>query len=328
MGRMPAPTASRSPRTASVARDPMPWGHTLAFYIGIPLMFAVLNGANHAGMAHGMSVTSGVVYWIGLCVPLWLVFDLMTRGVALALRPWTPPLWLVLLAGAVAGLLVVPPYVDWYVTRMVPLLSNAPTRFEAVRLLQVRVTDIDRLIGMTVWPSIWIGINYYYDRMLSIPRYRGLVVEIAATAESPTSSPIERPLRAGVQPVSEEGINPAVADPLGDIGFLRQLPAKVGTEIVALQAEDHYIRVYTALGNALVRYRFKDAVREVAPLGGMRVHRSFWVCEKYVTRVRPAGDGLELLMSSGLRIPVSRASLAAVRARNWTPRGGAGLPLA
>jgi len=322
-------------RWASVARDPMPWRHALAFYLGIPLLLAALNGANHAGLAHSMSVSLGVVYWVGLCVPLWLAFDAMTRAVAVVLRPWALSLWIVLFVGALASLMAVPPYVDWYVAHVAPALGAAPVDFQAVRLLTVGVSNLDRLIGMVIWPLLWISVNYYYDRMLSIPRYRGRIMELepsgAATpaqiqtafGKEPGPQPHRQPLEPAVPPSDQPAqvptnvepiVSSAVADPRTQAGILTQLPAKLGTDVVALQAEDHYVRVYTVLGSCLVRYRFKDAVQEVQALRGRRVHRSFWVRDRYVERASAAGDLLELVLSTGLRVPVSRAYRTAARA--------------
>lgn len=306
-------------RWASVARDPMPLRHALAFYLGIPLLLAALNGANHAGLAHSMSVSMGIVYWVGLCVPLWLAFDVMTRAVAVMLRPWAPPLWVVLFAGSVAGLAVVPPYVDWYVAAVAPALGSSPQGFQAVRLLEMRVSELDRVLGVVIWPLFWICVNYYYDRMLSIPRYRGRIMELeaapatgagAAAAGSEESVHVQVPARD--EPIVSRSAEAADAA-LADVGILRQVPPRLGTDIVALQAEDHYVRVYTLAGSALVRYRFKDAVEELRGLSGRRVHRSFWVRDRHVERTRTLGDGLEIVMSTGLRVPVSRAYRSAVR---------------
>jgi len=307
-------------RWASVARDPMPWRHALAFYLGIPVLLAALNGANHAGLAHDMTVSQGIVYWTGLCVPLWLAFDLTTRAVAVALRPWALPLWVVLFAGAVGCLAAAPPYVDWYVARVAPALGAPLAGFQAVRLLAVPASELDRWIAITIWPLLWISINYYYDRMLSIPRYRGRIMELEPVEAAAEAAPAATPPASAQVPTDDEPIVATTpAESPSDAGLLRQLPAGLGTDIVALQAEDHYVRVYTVLGSALVRYRFKDAIDELAGLGGRRVHRSFWVRDRYAERTRATGDLLEIVMSTGLRVPVSRAYRSAARAITQNP---------
>ncbi|MGH6783457.1 MAG: hypothetical protein ACREBP_02415, partial [Sphingomicrobium sp.] len=42
--------------------------------------------------------------------------------------------------------------------------------------------------------------------------------------------------------------------------LLLRLPKRLGEEIVALEAEDHYLRVHTALGSDLVLMRLSDAI--------------------------------------------------------------------
>ncbi|MBL8554021.1 MAG: hypothetical protein JNL41_07060, partial [Phenylobacterium sp.] len=52
---------------------------------------------------------------------------------------------------------------------------------------------------------------------------------------------------------------PAEAEP-GRPRLLARLPGRLGDEVIALQAEDHYVRVHTALGSDLLLLRFADAV--------------------------------------------------------------------
>ena len=57
--------------------------------------------------------------------------------------------------------------------------------------------------------------------------------------------------------------------------------AAVGVKI-ALQGEDHYVRIHTALGSELVLMRLGDAIQELDGLEGERVHRSWWVARRAV----------------------------------------------
>ena len=96
--------------------------------------------------------------------------------------------------------------------------------------------------------------------------------------------------------------------------ILERLPAALGPEIVALEAEDHYVRVHTARGSVLILMRFADAIAELDGLRGLRVHRSWWVARAAVTGAAKAGRRAELKLSNGLSVPVSRAAMAEARA--------------
>lgn len=88
--------------------------------------------------------------------------------------------------------------------------------------------------------------------------------------------------------------------------FLRKLPRSLGTDIVALTAELHYLRVYTSLGDALILMSFSRAVQALAGIPGVVVHRSHWVANEHVVQVKTKGNRTFCLLSTGLSLPVSR----------------------
>jgi hypothetical protein len=57
-------------------------------------------------------------------------------------------------------------------------------------------------------------------------------------------------------------------------GFLRKANLSIGHDVIALEAQEHYLKVYTALGDDLVMYRMRDAVSALKNWPGIRVHRS------------------------------------------------------
>lgn len=97
------------------------------------------------------------------------------------------------------------------------------------------------------------------------------------------------------------------------------LPPHRRGKLIALEAEDHYLRVYTERGDALIHRRFGDALHQVAAIEGLRVHRSWWVARQAVARVVRDGDRLVLELQNGLRVPVSRTYALAVREAGILP---------
>jgi DNA-binding LytR/AlgR family response regulator len=83
--------------------------------------------------------------------------------------------------------------------------------------------------------------------------------------------------------------------------------------MVSLSAEDHYVRVVTDHGNALIRYRFSDALSEVRGLPGIQVHRSHWVAVRAIERVRSSGKTYCLVLKDGSEFPVSRTNVGVLR---------------
>lgn len=97
--------------------------------------------------------------------------------------------------------------------------------------------------------------------------------------------------------------------------LLNRLPPEIGSGIIALETEDHYLRVHTADGSALLLMRMADAVALIDAQLGAQVHRRWWVAEAAVTGLRSEGQKLSLCLVDGRLVPVGRTFAAAVRAR-------------
>jgi DNA-binding LytR/AlgR family response regulator len=95
------------------------------------------------------------------------------------------------------------------------------------------------------------------------------------------------------------------------------LPPELGSAIIALEMEDHYVRVHTMLGSALVLMRMRDAVALLGELEGMQVHRSWWVARGAVEDVLREGRNVRLKLARGVEAPVARANIAALRDARW-----------
>lgn len=99
--------------------------------------------------------------------------------------------------------------------------------------------------------------------------------------------------------------------------FFRRLPPKLGTDLLSLTAEDHYVRVTTALGSDLVLCRLSDAIAEIGAENGQRVHRSHWVAQGAVASVDRGGGKTALVLTNGESIPVSQSYMASLREAGW-----------
>ncbi len=95
--------------------------------------------------------------------------------------------------------------------------------------------------------------------------------------------------------------------------FFDRLPAALGTDIVTLQAQDHYLKVTTPIGSEMILMRLGDAEKELAGVAGLRVHRSWWAAKKHISELKRDGDRVFLEMSNGEEIPVSRSYTKRVR---------------
>ena len=102
-----------------------------------------------------------------------------------------------------------------------------------------------------------------------------------------------------------------------DVRFLERLPPALGSQLLALEMEDHYVRAHTPLGSELVLLRMRDAVAELEGLDGAQVHRSWWVARGAVEDVKRDGRNVRLVLENGLEAPVSRANVKPLKDAGW-----------
>ncbi|MET0239253.1 MAG: LytTR family DNA-binding domain-containing protein [Sphingobium sp.] len=106
--------------------------------------------------------------------------------------------------------------------------------------------------------------------------------------------------------------------------FARLGPRFVGP-VLALESEDHYVRVHGRQASELVLMRLRDAIAEMDGMPGEQTHRSWWVARDAVTHVNRTGRTLEIVLANGEKVPVARDSVDRLEASGFLPaRNGAG----
>jgi len=94
-----------------------------------------------------------------------------------------------------------------------------------------------------------------------------------------------------------------------------RLPSYLGRDVICIRADNHHIEVTTTRGHARILMRLADAQADLATLPGMRVHRSHWVNLTMVSHTQSRQGAMDLVLSTGVRVPVSRALRATVSAQ-------------
>ncbi len=106
--------------------------------------------------------------------------------------------------------------------------------------------------------------------------------------------------------------------PEAERAFRMRLSAKRrGARLIALEAEDHYVRVHTDAGSELLAMRFAEAVEELALAHGYRLHRSWWAHADAIEAVRWNRGTGEARLKGGIAAPVSRSCAAALKEAGW-----------
>lgn len=146
-----------------------------------------------------------------------------------------------------------------------------------------------------------------------------LLIVYATTPRSPKTDEPAAPAPASTSPAND-------APPAGfPSALLGRLPPEIGGDIIALETEDHYLRVHATGGSALILMRMADAVALLDPRLGAQVHRRWWVAQAAVAGTRAEGQKLSLRLIDDRLVPVGRTFAAAARARFGDARG-AGSP--
>ncbi|WP_372781973.1 LytTR family DNA-binding domain-containing protein [Phenylobacterium sp.] len=100
--------------------------------------------------------------------------------------------------------------------------------------------------------------------------------------------------------------------------FLDRLPPRLrGAELLALEADDHFLRIHTDRGSGLILMRLCDAVAELDGAEGTQTHRSWWVARRAVVGVTRGGGRACFTLKDGVKAPVSRTYAPALRREGW-----------
>ncbi len=128
-----------------------------------------------------------------------------------------------------------------------------------------------------------------------------------------------KPLRAVAAPVIADTAVPSGPANAQNNRFSARLPLPLrGAEIVALEAEDHYLRVHLSSGQStLVLMRLSDAIAELPAEAGARTHRSWWVARNAVSDFAKADGRATLTVNGSLEAPVSRSYYKALSDAGW-----------
>ena len=101
--------------------------------------------------------------------------------------------------------------------------------------------------------------------------------------------------------------------------FADRLPLAIRSQrIIALEAEDHYLRVHLDNNQStLILMRLSDAIAELPSGAGAQTHRSWWVAKDAVRNVTKADGRAILKLSAPLEAPVSRSFYKALNDAGW-----------
>ena len=243
---------------------------------------------------------SGVVELIGLSLfGLFLAAIAAYDGEGVPARERYPYWQLAMLGGGVIAALIEP-----WVARLFP---GRPRAFAAAQLVAMTPPIA---LWVSVFPVLVFGRSFTLEKFLwTTPSVLTINVAVIGLAWL-TRTAFRRPLTTRRAP---EGVAPAELR-------CRLSPRLARARLIAVEAEDHYLRIRTEAGSALVLMRLADALAALEGADGFRVHRSWWVARTGVEAARWKSGRGELTLSDGAVAPVSRTYAPALRGTDWAAR--------
>lgn len=107
----------------------------------------------------------------------------------------------------------------------------------------------------------------------------------------------------------------ASANPVS-MPLLAATSAPLGRDVLALQMEDHYVRVHRPNGSELILMPLARAIKGMET-EGLRIHRSWWVASHAVQQVEGNARSMRLHLSNGTIAPVARSAVIHLKAAGW-----------
>ncbi|MDG2243728.1 MAG: LytTR family DNA-binding domain-containing protein [Rhodospirillaceae bacterium] len=257
----------------------------LIVYLAYPVLLAVFNGVRGTVWAPEMGATDTILMFLFCGLLTYWFAALVAHSLHHAMATWSIHPVFALISGIIAAL-----FFSYFVI-LVYINAVADIYPSLAKLINADGSVLtDGLIDYVTRPStlipvpLWLGANYVYE----------------AISKDVLFFPS---LREKSEPASSQKAPNLTTSP-----FFTKLKRELGQNILALEAQEHYVRVYTDKGDSLVLYRFGDAVQEVAlSFNGLRVHRSYWIAKAAVSEIYPAKSSYRLKLSNDLEVPVSNA---------------------
>lgn len=332
-------TAAELPQLDLGRSAPGRLGQWAAFYLGMPLLLAIPLGWYGAGIASQASRPVGLLLWSLIVCLSWWCSDLCTRLLARATRsPHPRGAWL-LVGGFCINIVLARYHSPAVIQACLQLGLVEPTPVIARFMSTQRdLLDLHYLTSLltTGVPGLvfWLAGNFAFERyretagLVRASAPRGLAPTGPAStgtadalggpdaSRAPQSGADAPPsaTTAGQSPVDPQPhVHPTAAS--REPHFFQRLSRLTGLavdELVAVEAEDHYIQVHSTRGKELVYYRFRDALQELEAVPGLQIHRSAWVSRRHVTSLDGRGRKLEVVLVTGERLPVSLSNRGAL----------------
>jgi len=247
--------------------------------------------------SRGLGVAARTVFWVihvglglaALYAASWLVMPHMMNSL---------PAWLVLLVAGTGGALLVTP-LSYLVEQVLPLTLRP-------------IEDEDEWLAVFAARGGWQALAVEFLQLAPATLVSWMIINLPFLAH--------RRRLADAQDVNAPGSAETVELDKAEAGryaesaraeFLSRLPESLGTNVLAISSDLHYLHVYTDLGHCMILGSLQQAADAMGD-AGFRIHRSHWVAKRAIVKIVKQGNQWYCLLSNGLKIPISRRNKSTV----------------
>lgn len=196
---------------------------------------------------------------------------------------------------------------------LIGIAIDAPIR-RAVDGFWVRLLLVSALMTPPVTLLVWTVSHQMFGGRLT--PHNALALGLQVFVVSFATMALRQLAWAQAKPAPAAAPEEPTSDPTAT--FRLRLSAKRrNARLIAIEAEDHYLRVHTDAGQELVTARFGDALDELRNAGGFHTHRSWWVAADAIDEVKWLRGRGEARLTCGLAVPISRRQAAPLKAAGW-----------
>lgn len=247
--------------------------------------------------SRGLGVAARTAFWVihvglglaALYAASWLVLPHMMNSL---------PTWLVLLASGTGGALLVAP-ASYLVEQALPLALRA-------------VEDEGEWLNVFASRGWWQAIAAEFLQLAPATLVFWMIINLPFLAHRRSLAEERDPNVAGrAEPVDLDKAEAGRYAESARAEFIGRLPESLGTNVIAISSDLHYLHVYTDLGRCMILGSLQEAADSMGD-AGLRVHRAHWVARRAIVKIIKDGHQWYCLLSNDLKIPISRRNKSTV----------------
>jgi len=246
--------------------------------------------------SRGLGVAARTVFWVihiglglaALYAASWLVLPHMMNSL---------PAWLVLLVAGIGGALLVTP-LSYLVEQVLPASLRA-------------LEDEDEWLNVFASRGWWQAIAAEFLQLAPATLASWMIINLPFLAYRRRLGDARDDVAGSSEPVDLDKAEAGRYAESARAEFISRLPESLGTNVIAISSDLHYLHVYTDLGRCMILGSLQQAAESMGD-AGLRVHRAHWVARRAIVKIVKNGQQWYCLLSNDLKIPISRRNKSTV----------------